>query len=230
MCKSEPVETIEKDDFIIEIYPDDVADNPRDWDNLGTMACFHNRYNLGDKHEFCNEINPFANEDADYSIYYDDDPRGLVKFIQRGDVISLPLYLYDHSMQSMKTTPFFGWQHAEWDSGQVGYIYVTREQLLKEYGWKRLTKARIEKAKHHLEGEVKSYDYYLRGDVYGYNAVCKKCGEVIDSCWGFYGHDHENSGLLEQAKYAECEDCKATEQRLSECCQLELGLEVSNGY
>jgi len=30
--------------------------NPREWDNLGTMVCFHKRYNLGDepgsKHHF----------------------------------------------------------------------------------------------------------------------------------------------------------------------------------
>ena len=28
---------------------DDFAESPRDWDNLGTMVCWHNRYTLGDE-------------------------------------------------------------------------------------------------------------------------------------------------------------------------------------
>ena len=31
---------------------DDYPDNPRSWDNIGTMVCFHSRYNLGDKHYY----------------------------------------------------------------------------------------------------------------------------------------------------------------------------------
>ena len=31
-----------------ENYPD----NPRNWDNIGTMVCFHSRYDLGDKHYY----------------------------------------------------------------------------------------------------------------------------------------------------------------------------------
>jgi hypothetical protein len=34
--------------YIVEQYFDEV-DSPRDWDNLGTMACWHRRYNLGDE-------------------------------------------------------------------------------------------------------------------------------------------------------------------------------------
>jgi hypothetical protein len=36
----------------IKIYQDDCDENqnPRHWDNLGTMVCFHRRYELGDKH------------------------------------------------------------------------------------------------------------------------------------------------------------------------------------
>lgn len=31
---------------------EDYPDNPRSWDNIGTMVCFHSRYNLGDKHYY----------------------------------------------------------------------------------------------------------------------------------------------------------------------------------
>ena len=31
---------------------EDYPDNPRSWDNIGTMVCFHPRYDLGDKHYY----------------------------------------------------------------------------------------------------------------------------------------------------------------------------------
>lgn len=34
------------------VYYDDSPSSPREFDNLGTMVCFHRRYNLGDEHEY----------------------------------------------------------------------------------------------------------------------------------------------------------------------------------
>ena len=43
---------------------------------------------------------------------------------EREDIAILPLFLYDHSVQSISTASFIGRaQHAEWDSGQVGYLH-----------------------------------------------------------------------------------------------------------
>jgi hypothetical protein len=106
------------------------------------------------------------------------------------DIISLPLYLYDHSGITMNTTGF----SCRWDSGCVGFIYVTKEQVRKEYNVKRITKDIVDKVTKVLQGEVKTYDQYLTGDVYGYRIskveVCDKgCEhkEEVDSCWGYYG-------------------------------------------
>ena len=42
--------------------------------------------------------------------------------------LMLPLYLYDHSGLAMSTESFSGRApHAEWDSGQVGWIYVSKK-------------------------------------------------------------------------------------------------------
>jgi len=46
--REQPVETIEYRGFNINIYPDDMAENPREWDDIGRMYCRHDRYNLGD--------------------------------------------------------------------------------------------------------------------------------------------------------------------------------------
>ena len=45
-------------------------------------------------------------------------------------VFYLPLYLYDHSGITMNTGGF----SCSWDSGQMGWIYATKEDIQKEYG------------------------------------------------------------------------------------------------
>ena len=43
-------------DLVLSIIQDVDAEDPRNWDNLGTMICFHRRYSLGDKHDYsCSE-------------------------------------------------------------------------------------------------------------------------------------------------------------------------------
>ena len=166
----EIVKTFRKENYELEILQDESPESPREWDNLGTMICFHRRYNLGDKHNFSVEEGE--------------------KMTKEKDIISLPLYLYDHSGITMNTTGF----SCRWDSGCVGFIYVTKEQVRKEYNVKRITKDIVDKVTKVLQGEVKTYDQYLTGDVYGYRIskveVCDKgCEhkEEVDSCWGYYG-------------------------------------------
>ena len=59
-----------------------------------------------------------------------------------------------------------------------------------------------------LQGTIDLYTAWAWGDVYGYvikkSNECEHCHhdepEEVDSCWGFYGDDHEKSGLLSQAR------------------------------
>lgn len=162
--------------FKIKIKEDLTPQNPRkEWDNCGIMACAHGRYELGDK-QFRTP------EEIDYELSANDA------------VVTLPLYLYDHSGITMSTTPF----SCPWDSGQVGFIYMNKEKILKETGGKNLTKKRKEQALKWLKGEVETYDSYLRGAVYGFVIEEKKDDEwvEIDACWGFYG-DYEEGALKE---------------------------------
>lgn len=98
--------------------------------------------------------------------------------------IILPLNLYDHGGISMSVTSFLGHaQHAEWDSGQVGWIFATPQEIQKEYG--NLAVESYEKAKSLLRSEVETYDYYLTGQCYGFRLY--ENGEETDNCWGFLG-------------------------------------------
>ena len=154
-------------DHKIEVWNDTDPENPREWDQLGTMACFHRRYTLGDKHDLSVE----QVQKIESTGKYDGD-----------DVICLPLYLYDHSGITMSTRPF----SCPWDSGKVGIIFVTHKKVKESFRWHRMTKARIEQITKYLVNEVKEYDAYLTGAVYGYTLFDGK-GEIVDSCGGYYG-------------------------------------------
>lgn len=175
---------IEHKGLTIRIEQDEDPESPREWDNLATMLCFHKRYSLGDKTDLR----------SDAFNGWGEVEKHLRK--ELGAVLVAALYLYDHSGLRMKIGSFIGHaQHAEWDSGQVGFIYVTREALLKEHSAKRITKKMLAQAQKNMEGEVETYDQYLSGQVYGY-IVEDEDGEHLDSCWGFYGYEY----CLEEAK------------------------------
>lgn len=98
--------------------------------------------------------------------------------------IILPLNLYDHSGLCMSASSFTSHTpHAEWDSGQVGWIYATADNIRAEYG--NCSVENIEKAKALLKFEVETYNYYLSGQCYGFRLY--ENGEETDSCWGFLG-------------------------------------------
>ena len=169
---SDPIRTIEHEDYNIKVYHDDHAESPREWDNLGTMTCFHGRYSLGDQNFFKTS-------------------QDLMKWTKRKDVISIPLYLYDHSGITMNTTGF----PCPWDSGQVGWIHVERKRVREEFKKKRVSKKLLKKVVEILRAEVGIYDSYIRGNVFGYEIEDKE-GEHIDSCWGYFCYDH----MIEDAK------------------------------
>lgn len=171
------IETIDYRGYTIEVYPDYECCNPyEEWDFLGTFYHWHRRGFFGE----------------DISGYNEEDIEELLK-----DKIWLPVYLYEHSGQTINTTGF----SCPWDSGQVGFIAVEKSQVLKEWDKKRLTKNLIEKAKECLKGEIKTLDDYLTGNVYGYriNKITEEediygekiIEEDIDSCWGFFGNYDE---------------------------------------
>lgn len=162
----------------LKIYQDSCGFSPREWDNMATFICFHKNYILGDEHNI---------DHNDYGSWDE-----LIEANTEKDDIVLPLYLYDHSGLSISTGSF----HCRWDSGQVGYAHISKAKIIEEYG--EFTEATKESALRCLQGEVQTYDYYLQGAVYGYELL-DAWDREIDSCWGFYGYDHKESGLFDNA-------------------------------
>jgi hypothetical protein len=160
--------------FELKIEQDTNPMNPRtDWDNLGTMVCFHKRYELGDKTDYRTE---------DYDSW-DELKEGIIT--NEGEVVILPLYLYDHSGITISTSPF----DCRWDSGQVGFIFVSKHKIKKE----GIDETKVEE---YLKGEIETYDKYLTGEVYCYEVyeieTCDKGHEhktLVESCGGYFGEE-----------------------------------------
>jgi hypothetical protein len=158
--------------FTINIYPDEEPMNPRkDLECLGTI------YHCSRRHRFGSD-----------EVMDVDDIKAMA---DNPDIISLPVFLYDHSGLSMSTKAF----SCPWDSGQIGIIAIDRATALKEFGGKQVTKALRDKVIKRLEAEIGCYNDYLEGNYCGY-VITDRDGNDVDSCWGF-----ENlEGCLSEAK------------------------------
>ena len=177
----------ENDKYRLSIYHEDSPESPREWDNLAIMVCFHNNYNLGDKDHGYSKKDFDSWKELCEQIVKDHEP-----------VVIKPVYMYDHSGITLSTGEF----SCKWDSGQVGFIFVSKERCVSEYGV--VNPESIERATSVLDGEFRTYNEYAKGNVYGFKLEekikCGECGHVeyneLDSCWGFYGNDMEKNDLI----------------------------------
>jgi hypothetical protein len=175
--------------YSIEIYYDEYPESPREWSNLGVILT-----------KYINESSVKVDDILDYNRHprfilgeeVDGEPLTVGEIIEEytGEKVPLvlPVYKYDHSGVIYRTTPF----SCPWDSGQVGWIYATEEEILGSFG--KVDEDTIERARQCLISEVQTFSAWANGEVYGF--VTEKDGEHIDSCWGFYSTED----CLETAK------------------------------
>lgn len=171
--------------YRISTEPDEDAASPREDNdgNLATIVCWHRRTNLGDE--------TIRTDD------YDSMEELVASFGETSAI--LPVYLYEHSGMTVRTTPFGD----PWDSGQVGWMFTTKARQ-EELGctgddW---TREHLEES---LRGELATYDLWLRGGFVGYVVERREPwtktyadGRVesgfdwtdVDSCWGFDDEDY----------------------------------------
>ncbi len=104
---------IKRKGLTLQIYEESI-ESPREYYkdmNIGKMVCFHKKYQVGDDHDF--------ESPADFDMWVENN--------QNKICCILPLYMLDHSGLAFSTTPF----NDRFDSGKVGYIYCTREDVEK---------------------------------------------------------------------------------------------------
>lgn len=173
----------ERDGFRLRIEQNECLPDPRvDFDHLCTMVCFHDRYTLGDKHEY----HPATALD---DVLEENQPEG---------IWAMPLYLMDHSGLSMRTDPglFQACDSAGWDWGKVGFIYVSKAAMRNEFPSIRTDLELAHKAEEIMRYEVEEYDQYLQGDVWVWSIERKctdpECGHwlYVESCGGYFGYEY----------------------------------------
>jgi hypothetical protein len=151
----------------VAIVGSDFAENPRQYgDNSTVIVAFHKRY------RFDNEAGLNHGDFTGWSEMQQ-------HIVSECDaVIVKPLYLYDHSGLSLSTAPF----DCRWDSGQIGFIYMTRATADKDFGGD-LTRAGAA-----LDAEAGVYGQYVSGDVHDVLAYDED-GNLVESLTGIYGYD-----------------------------------------
>jgi hypothetical protein len=211
MKNDDAVYTEQYKGLTINVIPDDNADDPREWGSLfGTMTFFHRRCSLG---------TPEKEAERHFT-----DPDEFNEFLEeQGDnVIKLPVYMYDHGQQTISTHPF----SCPWDSGQLGYIWITKGKALEEFAarkngtvGRKFTAKILKRTLDTLDATIKTMDQWMTGDVYGWS-VEDEDGNVLESCWGYWGFDGEDKKyVLQEARNSADHELKkiakqAEEERL----------------
>lgn len=119
--------------------------------------------------------------------------RSLKNLRRKGGVV-LPVYCYEHSGITFKCCSF----SAPWDSGQVGYAYMTTEQIV-ELGWPKGKRGRKKAAEEYIRSMVGLMAAYANGDVYGFT-IYDKDGNEVDGCGGFYASHYGEDKWIEEMK------------------------------
>lgn len=176
-----PVHTETEHGLILSVFSDPYPENPFEFDDgLPDLITWHRRYDFSTRKED-------KNKSAEMFL----------KEAKRLRHISLPLFLYDHSGLRFSTSAASWPFSCRWDSGQVGFVFWTREKL-KALG---LTHARRERKEKELKQAVQLLDDYASGNVYGFT-LTDSAGNELDACWGFFGDYDAKGGALTAGREA----------------------------
>ena len=166
----------------VKITVDDFPIHPREnSEHLGQIYALHKRYDFSEIRLDNSQCNSWQDE---CNLIHKEFDIALI----------LPLYLYDHGGLTISLTPF----SCRWDSGQLGYMFVTKKRLREFFGCKRISRNYLEKARECLSLEVAEYNLYLWNEVYNV-AVLDDTKQILDSCFGIYGYQNAQA-IGEQMK------------------------------
>lgn len=171
---NDDIKRIERDGFVARIQFDSDPLNPREeYDNAGTIVYWSSRYIIGD---------------VDGSREYGTPDDFMEWAAEQNMAAMLPVYAYIHSGITISTGEFGD----RWDSGQVGWIYMTKETVEKEG---------IPDPVSYLKSEIETYDAYLTGMVYVW-IIESPDGEIVESCGGYYAEDYAIEEAISALVYA----------------------------
>ena len=165
--------------FTIKIHQDEDVSNPfTDCDGEPDFISWHRRYDFTFNKKF-------KNMDRD----------DFLALAKKEGYIVLPLYMYEHSGRAFSTVAF----SCPWDSGQLGYVFWTREKVEEGQGKGYDMEANRTFLEKQLVSAVQMLEDWAEGNCYGY-VVEREDGEEVGSCWGYLGDYDGEYGALQEAK------------------------------
>lgn len=170
-------------DYTWEVVSDAYAEHPyRGWDMLSRMVFSRTFSHLA----YCPEVSKMAQQD--WRNFSQEPPWDKLIYIT-------PIYAYSHGDTTFSLRPFSDL----WDSGQVGWLFVTQEAAKKnwpKYGGWVLAKCAERLAKQ----EFKEFKNWVDDGAYGWQ-VRDKDGEVVDSCWEYYEREAATNAAESAAQW-----------------------------
>jgi hypothetical protein len=168
----EAVETFKHKGLEIEIFRDENAMSPKEWDNENIfLVGYHRNFYVENSRITKDVAIDIANNEKT------DETKAVEK-----EYHIFELEAYIHSGVVLAISQEGNFCDRQWDVSQLGLVLVSKKE----------TRLKA-KAKKMAVGLIAEWNDYLSGNVYGYMVGGG------GGCWGFYG-DIEKSGIVESAK------------------------------
>ena len=193
-----------------ELVYDQDATSPREWDNLGTILIAPDKAHwVASPDDVVDTSIPLGNNPYEY---WENLRRDQLNLKKSDIAIAYPITKYEHGSISLS----LGWQEGL-DCGVVGFIYVTKEQVRKCYGVKRITKSILERAENCLQSELDMLSNWLNGECYGWyikeyaltddGLDWEEVG-VLGDCWGYFDKEHASSDMQDVLNHLTQNQCE----------------------
>ena len=170
-----------------ELVYDHATTSPREWDNLGMILITPDKSHwVASPDDVVDTSIPFGNNPHEH---WENLRRDQLNLKKSDIAIAYPITKYEHGSISLS----LGY-NSGWDCEVVGFIYVTKETLRKEYGVNHITKSIIERAENCLQSELNTLSNWLNGECYGWyikeyastddGLVWEEVG-ILGDCWEY---------------------------------------------
>jgi hypothetical protein len=153
---------------VLQVIHDEFAESPNTWYEDDNLFLVYDHRSFSVKRE---GFEPF-------DIYNDSQ-----EYEKNYFVFSVDAYI--HSGVHLSLFKTVNYPDRRWDVSTTGFVLVSKEEWKDE-----------DKAKEEATSLLETWNQYLCGDIWGFKVVDEE-GEELNSCWGFYGEDPEENGMMD---------------------------------
>ena len=182
--------------YLLSITQDDFAENPMEWEQLGTILTWEDSYKSPCRNDYSSPeefVDDYLGEDSYEKI--ENNSNSLVdfmkdiqnKFDKKGYLI-YPVTRFEHSL-----VEYYIGLGGGFDSGLIGFAIVSKDEVRQMYNTKDIYKSTVQAD---FSQQLEIYTDYVNGEVYCFSLMDME-QNVIDICSGFYGTEFDKNRLMQ---------------------------------